>query len=778
MRHFTLFILLIALVISTSAQNPVFNWEKTELSDGNNLKVMAINDTCAFIAGYGNTFLKSIDNGLSWDTLNLFNPEYNLTDISIKGNVGYISTQREKLYDASPDVYANGYILKTMDGGETWSALEGSVLGPDSVPALSPSNELCHGLDFFSIETINDSVAYCGLRWYEYKAAGNDTHSGVFKTTDGGLNWTNISGNLDGDITTSIVFNGNLGFIGGNDHLFKADAHVDTLMDIYVDEYDFVSDISFIDSSEVLFTTTSDSVWFSNDVGATFSKFTGIKGGSDIIRINDSTLVVSGTSNKTYASTNNGQTWNPMGVPTSIWDFAGIVNDSLLMLAKADIYRVALSDLLAGNYNLHVQTVGTGIFQKAHIDGENIIIVGNDKNFFKSNNSGLNWSANELPINPDFNQFLEEVDFDGIAMNGDEGYVSFNRIRFVDYPVKEDIYWSGGILYTTDNWETVDDLDMGKFGKENEDDITINPNHKDCNAVTPYIFNFEENGVIVSYVKWYDYIADKTEHSRVYKSTDGGKNWTAITEDLNSHYVNDIEILGDTMYIGGKWMLLKTTEANLKSAYSIIDFTDLYPNLDEGEDDDFFINDILVEGDELFLLTSIDSCHRSNNGGLTFSTFSDSKGGNAIYRFDKNSFMILGGTGKSKFTNDTTTWLDCHPGATCYNVGGVLNGFLYALAKGTVYTIDVEDLDLETSIPTLRIAADVQIRYTPQSVNLFSSNKLIEECAVYSLSGKLVSLEAPYNNEVKLYNNKYETGIYIVKARVEGKYFADKIVFK
>lgn len=778
MKSFTLSLLMVLLVFTSKAQDPVFNWEQTELSSGNNLKVMAVNDSSAFIAGYSNTFLKSTDNGASWDTINLFNPEHNLTDISIIGSTGYISVQREKLYDASPDVYANGYLLKTTDGGNSWDAIDSPVLGPASIPALSPSNELCHGLDFFSVEAINDSVAYCGLRWYQYTSTGNDTHSGIFKTKDGGLTWMNISGDLDGDITTSIEFNGHIGFIGGNDHLFKADAHTDTLVNIYKDEYDFVSDISFVDSSEVLFSTTGDSIWYSNDIGENFAKFSGIKGGSDVLRVNDSTLVVAGSSNKSYASTNNGQSWNAMGIATSIWDIAGIVNDSILLLAKANIYKCAISDLLAGEYNFSPQAVGTSNLQKAHIDESNLIVVGNDKNFIHSSDAGLSWKEKSLPVNPEFLEFLDEVDFDGIAMNGDEGYLSFNRIKFVDYSDKDDIYWSGGILYTNDNWETINDLDMAKFGKENEDDITINPNHDDCNAVTPYIFNFETNDVIVAYVKWYDYVAEKTEHSRVFKSIDGGKNWIAITEDLNSYYVNDIEILGDTMYIGGKWMLLKTTEANLTSGTSIIDFTDLYPNLDEGEDDNMFINDLLAEGNELFLVTSADSCYRSNDGGMTFSTFSNSKGGNAIYRFDRNSFMILGGTGKSKFTNDTTSWLDCHPGATCYAIGGAYNNHLYGLAKGSIYTIDIDDLDLETSIPSIRLEADVQIRYTPQSVNLVSSSKLIEECAVYDLSGKLVSLQAPYKRECKLYHNQFKTGIYIVKARVEGQFFADKIVIK
>jgi len=200
MKNFTFLMILSVLALFATAQEATFDWVETELSDSHILQKMTVNDSVGVIAGFGNTFFKSTDFGNSWDTIKLFDPQFNLPDISVKGNVGYIVTAREKAYDASPDVIASGVILKTNNGGVTWETIVAPTMGSDeNDPALNPTAILSYGLDFQSVETVNDSVAFCGLRWYEYSPAGKNgkvDHSGVFKTTDGGDNWINVAATL------------------------------------------------------------------------------------------------------------------------------------------------------------------------------------------------------------------------------------------------------------------------------------------------------------------------------------------------------------------------------------------------------------------------------------------------------------------------------------------------------------------------------------------------------------------------------------------------------
>ncbi len=781
MKKFTFLMIFSLLAIFATAQEATFDWVETELSDGNNLKKMSINGDIATIVGYGNAFLKSTDIGNSWDTLKLFDPQFNLPDISMKGSVGYIVTAREKAYDAVPDVYASGVILKTTDGGATWNTIVAPTMGSDeNAPALNPTAILSYGLDFQSVETVNDSVAFCGLRWYEYTPAGKEDHSGVFKTTDGGNNWINVSGDLGGSTITSVTFNGDNGFVGGLKMLFKASASSDTLVDIFDsfpnDGNVYFSDIEMIDDNEIYFSTVSDSILFTNDGGANFDKFPGIKGGWDIFKVNDSTLVVAGSKDKSFVSTDNGQTWTSLEISTTIWEIAGVVNDSINMLAKAEIHKCAIADLVSGNYNFVVQEVGDANLQKSFVDGDSLTVVGNDAKFFKYSDAGLTWIPESLPVNPMLDAMLEEVDVSGLSNVGDEAYACFNRFKFVDYPSSSDefdIYWSGGVVYTGDNWESHKFLDIAKVGKADADDITKNPNHESCNGANTSVIELMDDGSVLLWVRWYDYSTDpKIEHSRVFKTTDGGKNWGVITNDFEKNYVRAIESKGDTIYVVGSQILMISYNGG-------DEFVDLYANLDEGEDDKMFINSVTLGSEnQFFLTTSVDSVYMTIDGGVSFTTLSSSKGANDFFMFDYNSWIMMGTTGKSKFTNKGgESWEDCHPGSSIWSIGGIYGDKFYALAKGSVFTNLVENFDLTTSIKEIKLDNELTVRYKPLAIELVSSEHEIERCKVYSITGKLISVAEPHNRTYELQRSNFQPGIYILDALIKGKRHTEKIVF-
>ena len=786
MKNFT-FLLVLFFCSSLAFAQAEFNWEKTDFSPGNNLKQMAAGDSCAFIAGYGNTFAKTLD-GENWNMLNLLEPEYNFTDISILGSVGYMISNRTKIYDAAPDVYHDGVIFKTEDGGTTWLAINSPVFEDNADFTLNPFDTLCFGADFSAIKAVNDSVAYISARWFHYiNTSTKEDHSGVFKTTNGGLTWKNVSGDLGGNSMYSMDFFGDKGIMGGSNMLFTADAKTDSLVNIYAqlpsDGTAFIFDFDFVSETEVLLATTGDSVFISNDGGNTFTKFEGIKGGNDILRVNDSTIVVSGNSNKSYVSTNNGQSWNALGIGESVWEIGGVANDSLLLLAKAKIYKLALSDLAAGNYNFFIQNVGTDNLQKIFINNNHLFVIGNDNNLLQSTDSGVTWNIMDVPSIQAVADFLDQVDFDGLSMIGDKGYACFNRVKFVDYPAnseKDDIYWSGGVFYTSDYWETWTSVDVAKLGKENESDPSVNPNHDACNGVNTQYIKCLCDEVVLLYARWYDYTeTPKVEHSRVFKSTDAGKNWVAITEDLGSKYLQDIGCNGETFYLVGRELFLKASSADLKSASATITFTNLYPVLDEGENDAMFINSIWAEGNDLFLTTSVDSCYMSTDAGATFKSMGNVKGSSDFYRFDDNSFIMMGTSGKSIFTNDGgENWSDCHPGTTVYTIGGEFNGKLYALARGAFFTTSVADLALKVSTPEIISGNKIDVFYRPGSVVIVSSEKEINRCEVYSVSGTKVNSYLPNNRTLSLNNNEYKTGIYIVKAEIAGNLFTKKIFIK
>jgi len=768
--HLILIVLFLPFVSFAQTPNPVFNWVQQEISPDNTLKKMTVSGSKAIIAGYGNSLFKSTDNGNSWSAVNLFNPEYNLLDLSIKGNVGYMAGSREKLYDASPNVYANGIILATTDGGASWKNIDLSKLGTGDDPALNPNTTLGYGWDFGAVETINDSIAYCALRWFEY---GGSDHSGIFKTADSAKTWTNISGDLQGAVVTAITAAGNDVYIGGNKLLYKTTPESNELTDIFSslnsNGKGYVTDITAAGDTEVYITTTANGVYYTND-GSTFSKFGTLTGGWDIYKVNDSTLVVGGSKNKSYVSTDKGITWNTLGITTPIWEVPGIVNDSLWLLADTTIYKIAVSGLTTGNYNMITQTVGKDNLMKAYINGNHVIVTGNDLSFAVSNDAGISWTNGETPEIPAFTDFLKEIDYNGLSSIGDTSYLCFNRIKFVDYETANDIYWSGGIFYTEDNWETFQSLDVSKIGSADADDPAKNPNYKDCNGVNISLVKYLGNGVVLAAVNWYD-LQDK--HSGIFRSADNGSNWTMITDDFGANYVQDIEVLGDIMYIAGNKILLKSEDGGET-------FTDIYANLDEDSDDAMFINAVrLGEDNKVFIVTSTDGIYLSNDGGATFTATSSATGSNDFYQLDKNSYIFMGTTSKTMFTNDGgVNWVDCSPGATIFGIGGIYNDKLYALGKGSVYTVNISDLDISTSVKPVISNNELSILYKNASVELVSSGSNIDCCRIYSITGKLVRTTKPASASCEFFNSSFSPGIYIISSEAGGKTYMNKVVFK
>ena len=426
--------------------------------------------------------------------------------------------------------------------------------------------------------------------------------------------------------------------------------------------------------------------------------------------------------------------------------------------------------------------MGNGNLQKGYINGNKAIIIGNTNTFIASDDGGQTWKDINIPEDPSLKNITDNIDFNGLSQIENVGYASFGRFKWIDYDEGNDIYWSGGILYTDDNWETAKSIDVAKIGNADEykNDSTLNPNHKSCNGVDTKAITYlgEENGedVLLIWVQWYVFSgADKQQYSRIFKTIDGGKNWTIVSDNIgDNRIVQVIEAKNDTVYVGGNKVLLKSLNGGDT-------FENIYPNLDINEDDNMFIYSIWIANEnEIFLTTTSDSIHTSTDGGNTFSTISNAKGSNDFYKFDSNSYMILGSNAeKSWFTNTAgEIWQECFPGSAIFKIGGIYNDNLYALGKGVFYTVNIDSLHLKTSARLITKTNDVKIEYHKDYIKLVSSDKIIDRCYVYSLSGQLVSIVEGNSNVCQLNNNEFKSGLYIISASVGGEKFSDKIVFK
>src|SRR4029079_6938530 len=134
--------------------------------------------------GYGNGVYKSTDGGKTWTHLGLENTQH-IGKIAVdprNPNVVFVAAIGH-LYAANPD---RG-VFRSRDGGRTWQKV---LFKDDNVGAVE-----------VVIDPTNSSVVYAGLwntrrpPWYTY-APSNGPGGGIFKSTDGGTSWKQLTAGL------------------------------------------------------------------------------------------------------------------------------------------------------------------------------------------------------------------------------------------------------------------------------------------------------------------------------------------------------------------------------------------------------------------------------------------------------------------------------------------------------------------------------------------------------------------------------------------------------
>ncbi len=351
-------------------------WVTQTLKDGENMQKMHVIDgTHAVIAGYGETIVTTSDGGLTWDAAELPKlftaeyPEYDWSDVSLSylDGTSYASTRR--LYfinypSSSPnhDVYGHGLIAKSTDNWETWSFLDYRNIGAgETDPSLNPNlADACYGMSPTELECINDSTLYAYITWLD-TIAGYDNklyHSRVFKTIDSGDTWTSVTKDFGSSYVTKILFdNISTGYIVGNTIFLKtidggqefidqypplAQASIDAQNDSTL----YLTSMHCIDNGlEWYFTSSVDGVFETHDGGIHYSMLPSIGGGNGFYKVNDSSYVVLGSSTKSKVSFDRGATWTSCYPGSTIWKIGGVLNNSLVALAKSNLYKIPLWNL-------------------------------------------------------------------------------------------------------------------------------------------------------------------------------------------------------------------------------------------------------------------------------------------------------------------------------------------------------------------------------------------------------------------------------------------------
>ncbi len=787
MKNFTFLMIFSLLAIFASAQQATFNWVTEMISEGNNLKGMTVTgDSSVVLIGYDNVFKKSINEGKTWSDIGAFDPEFDFIGMSTAGDVTFMSSRKAKVVNhpsgGKPDVYVSGVLLKSIDKGVTWSVMDVTKFGTGDTASVNPNADGGYAKDIFAVGALNADTFSIYSGWYDITSGTKVSRGGIFLTKDGGDTWETIVTGLGSKIITSIMAQDSVMLMGGLKSLYKTNLVTDTTTDIYpnlavgTDSSLYVNAITVVNPDSFYVTTSGDGVFRTSDGGDSFTKLDDIGGGNDLYLLNDSSMIVLGSSTKSKISTDNGTTWTNCYPGKSCYKI-GVLGDTLYGLYKSVAYKIAVADLVAKNFNWSTITIHDGemLKQMSIYDENNAIIGAYGEMCKKTTDGGQTWMPVTLP--DDYEEDVE-FDFEEISANGTNAFSVIRRVKIADFPdggPVNDFYMEGLILSTTDNWVTINLLDVSKIGADDGDDVTKNPQLDGCFGLNPnYVYCVDENTAYL-FANWYETVTEGTKksRSRVFKTTDGGESWTSITKDFEGYYITGIEFIGDTGYIAGNKVLLKTTDGGAT-------FTDLYPTLASANNDSsiYLKNVILINTNEFYIPTTSDGVFATMDGGASFTQFEGVSGTSDFYKFDQNSFLCMGTTSKSFFTNDGgTTWQNASASTTVYSIGEVLNDSLYVLAKGKVLKIALSDLDLITSTKEILRNNELTVRYKPLTIELVSSEHEIERCKVYSITGKLMSVYEPNNRTYELQRSNFNPGIYILDALIEGKRHTKKIVF-
>lgn len=790
MKKFTLFLLFLMGAYFASAQGTyTFNWVPTTISPDNNILGMNIyDDNSAVVAGLNGTFFKLDPTNNSWSAIPIQKGSYDFVDISINSNgIGYAVSGKSKCVDnpsgGDEDIYGPGALLKTTDNGQTWTLIDPSVIGTGDDPALNPSAPGCYALNYYSVESINDTTALVGVAWYDLTTGSKESHSTILETTDGGTTWAAITEDRGSHYPMSIRSFDGTAYMGGNTFLLKSGDG--TVTDLYPNMYAadnsdstmFVYNVAVVSADEIYVTTTSNGIFKSVDGGATFTKLADITGGYVTYKVNDSTLFVASSSSKTKVSTDGGTTWEVVSPGSTLYTIGGVLNDSLYGLGKSSVYKIALTDLASHTSTWVTQTLsdGNNLRGMTVIDDNNAIVVGYADTFMATSDKGSNWSAVTLP---DLTAFAPKFDFNGLSTHNGASYLSARRYKLLDYPSSSsnDDYYVNGLIYRSyDNWATWTLLDLTNVGSG--DDPSTNPSLDGCFSVDAYTVGSIDSTSALAYLDWYDTLTgSKVTHSRVFRTTDGGDTWDTVTGDLGSSFVTEIKCINDNLlYILGNKIFLKSTDGGAT-------LTDLYPTLAVDTDSSLYLKQLdYISSDEYYVVTISDGIFKTTDGGTTYTLMNAKTGANAIYKVNDSSYVTASTTTKTLFTHDGgANWESCTPGTTLWGFGGVLNDSLVGLAKGDIYKIALSDFLPQSGVGIRDINTEnpLRISYRPSSIEVFSPNENIDKCVVYSITGRVVNTFTPASKSCVINYSSYAPGIYIVSTSVANKRYTNKVIFK
>lgn len=784
---------LLALFIVFTSVSVVFSqnieWDRYEVGGGNLQKMNVVDEDTAFIAGYDRTFLRSVDAGETWEKIPLITSSAKFLDFSFVGDTGYLIGNRGVVVDhvsknGYSDVYANGAILKYIAG--EWSILDISNVGDGDNPAKNPNASGCGEIDFMAVETLNESTAFIGVRWNDYNSGQKVIRTGVFKTEDGGNAWNHIF-DTQGLFITTILLNGEVGYIAGLKLFAKTIDTGITFTNLFpelekvADNNIYIQDITWVSSSELYLTTTSDGILYSSDGATSFEKLSDLGGGNDFLKIDQQTMIVAGTSSKAKITIDGGTNWESFGPGYTTYEVIGPWNDSLYFLGKSNMAIIALTDLKNKSTDAFrsIEMSAGNNLNKVHIfNNDEAFLCANGGVLLETRDRGKDWSFVSIPELP-----VNGANFDFISLSTSSegtGYLGARRLRYVDFPSSsplKDLYQTGVMFKTKNNWKNWDVYNAKLIGALYSE-IDENPAAEGCYMFEAYASHALNDSVAFVFGSWKDTISSPGSdvgHSRVFRTSDDGLSWEIVSEDLGSSIIEVITFKNDIGFVGGNKVLLKTADTGKT-------FVDVFENFGNNTEGKGYIVDITMETElDFWITTTSNGLFKTNDGGESFVKMEGVSGANDFVALNDKTFFMAGSSTKTQYSQDSgNSWISSSIGTTIWELGPIWNDKVFALTKGAIYSTDIMSFELTDAIEDILADVNNPLRIVSYSstLDVYSNESVIEQCVVYNSLGQRVAAMQPNSNAFQINSAEFNSGVYIVVAISGNEKFTQKVMVK
>lgn len=526
-------------------------------------------------------FVAGRNNAVAWELAGPTNVGGRITDIAMD------PSDLQTIFAAT----ASGGVWKSTDAGTNWLPIT------DGLPCLSIGD--------IAIDPSDKNTLYCGTGETN-GGGGSVTYDGrgVFKSTDGGNTWTSLGLENTGSIGRIEVDpeNPDRIFVGAMGHLFgnnpergvyrSTDGGQNWEQKLFVNDSTGVIDLAVNpDNPDTVFAVTWErirrphtrvyggpgcAVWRSFDGGDNWTKLggglpAGASGGRMGIAIAASspatlyltTCSINGSFSGAYKSTDNGDTWSALstgsdpGYSSYGWWFGQIRVDPG---NAGKVYNLGIDWLKTTNGGSSWNSVSTYLHADYHAlyihpANADFMVVGNDGGVFISTDGGANWQQKPFPVTQ---FYTSEIDFQnpdnfygGAQDNGTWRTLTGNLDDW------ETIYGGDGFVTLVNPVNNSIVYSEAQYGSLYGTNGAHSPASQQYNWNAPYIFDPGNPDIM--------YIGAK----KLFKSTNGGLNWSAISNDLGNGVLGQNGVVYGTITtiaaspLDGNTLIVGTDDGNV-----------------------------------------------------------------------------------------------------------------------------------------------------------------------------------------------------------------------